>query len=75
MEPAVDRAIGAVVDGTFEPADYGQFSYMGYGGGSFVVDEALAPADAVKAAMEKEQEIKDGLFRVNVNDAEPKSTM
>ncbi|WP_436639819.1 BMP family protein [Microbaculum sp. FT89] len=75
MEPTVDRAIDAVVNGTFEPADYGQFSYMGYGGGSFVVDESLAPADAVKAARETEQEIKDGLFRVNVNDAEPKSTM
>ena len=75
MEPTVDRAIGAVVDGTFEPADYGPYSYMAHGGGSFVVDEELAPADAVKAAREKEQEIKDGLFRVNVNDAEPKSTM
>ncbi|MCT8971316.1 BMP family protein [Microbaculum marinisediminis] len=75
MEPTVDRAIDAVANGTFEPADYGQFSYMGYGGGSFVVDESLAPADAVKAARETEQEIKDGLFRVNVNDAEPKSTM
>jgi basic membrane protein A len=75
MEPTVDRAIDAVVNGTFEPADYGQYSYMSYGGGSFVVDESLAPADAVSAAKEKEQEIKDGLFRVNVNDAEPKSTM
>jgi basic membrane protein A and related proteins len=75
MEPTVDRAIAAVQGGTFEPADYGQYSYMSYGGGSFVVDESLAPAEAVAAAKEKEQEIKDGLFRVNVNDAEPKSTM
>ncbi|MBO6860963.1 MAG: BMP family ABC transporter substrate-binding protein, partial [Roseibium sp.] len=35
----------------------------------------LAPADAVSAAKAKEQEILDGLFRVNVNDSEPKSTM
>ncbi|MFC3133426.1 BMP family protein [Microbaculum marinum] len=75
MEPTIDRAIAAVQDGSFEPADYGQYSYMGYGGGSFVVDESLASADSVAAAKEKEQEIKDGLFRVNVNDAEPKSTM
>lgn len=75
MEPTIDRAIDAVVGGSFEPADYGPYSYMAHGGGSFVVDEALAPADAVKAAKDKEQEIKDGLFRVNVNDAEPKSTM
>ena len=60
---------------SFEPADYGQYSFMSYGGGSFVVDESLADAASVKAAREKEKEILDGLFRVNVNDAEPKSTM
>lgn len=75
MEPTVDRAIAAVVGGNFEPADYGPFSFMSYGGGSFVVDEGLADADAVSAAKAKEQEILDGLFRVNVNDSEPKSTM
>ncbi|MBO6512166.1 MAG: BMP family protein, partial [Roseibium sp.] len=75
MEPTVDRAIEAVLGGSFEPADYGPYSFMSYGGGSFIVDEKLAPADAVKAAKEKEQEILDGLFRVNVNDSEPKSTM
>ena len=75
MEPTIDKAIEAVQGGNFEPADYGPYSYMSYGGGSFVVDESLAPADAVKAAKEKEQEIMDGLFRVNVNDSEPKSTM
>lgn len=74
MEPTIDRVIEAVASDKFEAADYGQFSFMGYGGGSFVVDEALADAAAVKAAKDKEQEIKDGLFRVNVNDAEPKST-
>lgn len=75
MEPTIDRAIEAVVSGGFEPADYGQYSYMAHGGGSFVVDESLVPADAVEAARAKEQEILDGLFRVNVNDSEPKSTM
>ncbi len=75
MEPTVDRAIDAVIAGNFEPADYGPYSFMSYGGGSFVVDESLAPEDAVAAAKAKEQEIKDGLFRVNVNDSEPKSTM
>jgi basic membrane lipoprotein Med (substrate-binding protein (PBP1-ABC) superfamily) len=75
MEPTIDKAIAAVVDGSFEPADYGPYSFMSYGGGSFIVDESLAPADAVAAAKEKEQEILDGLFRVNVNDSEPKSTM
>ncbi|MGS4886377.1 BMP family protein [Roseibium sp. MB-4] len=75
MEPTIDRALEQVKSGTFEPADFGRFSFMSYGGGSFIVDESLAPADAVAAAKEKEQEILDGLFRVNVNDSEPKSTM
>ncbi|XYK79613.1 MAG: BMP family protein [Labrenzia sp.] len=75
MEPTIDRALEQVKSGTFEPADFGRYSFMSYGGGSFIVDESLAPADAVAAAKEKEQEILDGLFRVNVNDSEPKSTM
>ncbi|TYC66099.1 BMP family ABC transporter substrate-binding protein [Stappia sp. BW2] len=75
MEPTIDKAIEMVASGTFEPADFGPYSFMSYGGGSFVVDESLAPADAVAAAKAKEQEILDGLFRVNVNDSEPKSTM
>ncbi|WP_422785501.1 BMP family protein [Roseibium algae] len=75
MEPTIDKAIAAVLADDFEPADYGPYSFMSYGGGSFVVDEALAPAESVATAKEKEQEILDGLFRVNVNDSEPKSTM
>lgn len=75
MEPTIDRAISQVQGGSFEPADFGPFSFMSYGGGSFIVDESLAPADAVAAAKEKEAEILGGLFRVNVNDTEPKSTM
>jgi basic membrane lipoprotein Med (substrate-binding protein (PBP1-ABC) superfamily) len=75
MEPTINRAIEAVINGTFEPADYGQFSYMAYGGGSFVADPALVPAEVLEAAKAKEKEILDGFFRVNVNDAEPKSTM
>ncbi|WP_150524296.1 BMP family protein [Roseibium sediminis] len=75
MEPTIDKAIAAVKAGNFEPADYGPYSFMGYGGGSFVVDESLASAEAVAAAKAKEQDILGGLFRVNVNDTEPKSTM
>ena len=75
MEPTVDRAISAVIGGTFEPADYGQYSFMSYGGGSLVIDEKLVSEDVRKLISEREAEIKGGLFRVNVNDAEPKSTM
>jgi basic membrane protein A len=75
MEPTIDKAIDAVVSGNFEPADYGPYSYMAHGGGSFIADDTLIAPDALAAAKAKEQEILDGLFRVNVNDSEPKSTM
>ena len=75
MEPTIDRAIAAVIEGRFEPADYGQYSFMAYGGGSFVADESLIDAGALEAVKSREQEILDGLFRVNINDAEPRSTM
>jgi basic membrane lipoprotein Med (substrate-binding protein (PBP1-ABC) superfamily) len=74
MEPTVDRAIKAVMEGRFEAADYGPFSYMAHGGASLALDEKLVPAEVVKLVKDKEKEIIDGLFRVNVNDAEPKST-
>lgn len=73
MEPTIDRAIAAVAGGTFEAADYGQYSFMGYGGGSLVVDETLVSADTLAKVKETEQSIRDGMFRVNVNDAPPVS--
>jgi hypothetical protein len=47
---------------------------MSYGGASLAMDEKLAGADTIAAVRAKEKEIADGLFRVNVNDAEPKSS-
>ena len=74
MEPTIDRAIEAVIDGRFEATDYGPFSFMAHGGASLAMDEKLVPADVVKLVKDKEKEIIDGMFRVNINDAEPKST-
>jgi basic membrane protein A and related proteins len=74
MEPTIDRAVKAVLEGRFEAADYGQYSYMGYGGASLAMDEALVTPDVAKVVKDKEKEIVEGLFRVNVNDAEPKSS-
>ena len=73
MEPTIDRAVANVASGNWEAADYGQYSYMAYGGGSIVVDENLVPADVLAKVKAREQEILDGLFRVNVNDARPVS--
>ena len=73
MEPTIDRAVKAVREGRFEATDYGQFSQMQHGGAGLALDEALVGAETVKLVREKEKEIMDGLFRVNVNDAEPKA--
>ncbi len=73
MEPTIDRAIAAVAAGNFEAADYGQYSFMGYGGGSLVMDKKLVPSKVRKEVDAKQKEILEGLFRVNVNDAAPKS--
>ena len=73
MEPTIDRAVANVASGTFEAADYGQFSFMGYGGGSLVMDETLVTPEAAEAVKAREAEILDGLFRVNVNDDRPVS--
>lgn len=73
MEATIDKAIANAASGNFEAADYGQYSFMAFGGGSLVLDESLVPADVASAVKAKEQEILDGLFRVNVNDARPES--
>jgi basic membrane protein A and related proteins len=75
MQPTVDRAVQAVLDGTFKADDYGRYSHMAHGGGSLVMDAALVPADVQEAVQAKEKEIRDGAFKVEVKDEEPKSTM
>ena len=73
MEATIDKAIANAASGNFEAADYGQYSFMAFGGGSLVLDESLVPGDVASAVKAKEQEILDGRFRVNVNDARPES--
>lgn len=73
MEATIDKAVSNVAAGSFEAADYGQYSFMAFNGGSLILDESLVPSDVATAVKEKEQEIMDGLFRVNVNDARPES--
>ena len=73
MEATIDKAIANVASGRFEAADYGQYSFMAYGGGSLVMDSALVPADVLAKVKAREAELQDGLFRANVNDARPVS--
>ncbi len=73
--PMIDKAIADVKAGTFAASDYGIYAFMEHGGSSIVVDEALAGAEAVAAARAKEAEIVAKTFTVEINDAEPKSTL
>jgi basic membrane protein A len=73
FEPTAERAIQAVASGTFEAADFGQYSFMSYGGGSVVYDESIVPAEVAEQMKAVEQDILAGMFRVNVNDSAPKS--
>lgn len=74
-EPMIDKAIADVKAGSFAASDYGIYAFMEHGGSSAVYDEALAGAEAVAAAKAKEAEIVAGTFTVEINDAEPASTM
>ncbi len=73
MGPTIDIAVKAVADGSYVADDYGQYSYMQYGGSSLAMDESLVPADVVAAVKAKEAAILDGSFVVPVNDEEPVS--
>ncbi len=78
MEPSIDRAIAAVKAGTFTAEDYGQYSTMKFGGASLAplgTFETKIPGPIKEKVKAREQEIREGMFRVNVNDSEPKSTM
>ncbi|SRR5579883_17209 len=77
MEPTIDRAIKAVKDGTFKAEDYGQYSYMKYGGSSlspFGTFDSKIPADLKQKVAAKQEDIKSGKFAVQIDDAEPKAT-
>ena len=78
MEPTIDQAIAKVRAGSFTAEDYGQYSLMKFGGAELAplgTFEDKVPDKVKKLVAQRTQEIKDGLFRVNVNDSEPKPTM
>ena len=74
MEATIDKAIAAIKDGTYKAEDYGQYSYMKYGGGSLVVDGSLVPAGVLDKVKAREAEIMDGSFTVKVNNEAPVSS-
>ena len=73
MEATIDKAVEAIKSGTYKADDYGQYSFMKYGGGSLVYDSSLVGADLVAKVKAVEKSILDGSFTVEIDDSEPKS--
>ncbi len=74
MDPTVDYLIKQVSAGTFTAQDLKDFSMMGKGGASlasFHGTEGKIPADLLAAVKAKEADIMSGIFRVDVDEAQP----
>jgi len=67
MQPTIDRAVAALLEGRFEAADYSPYS-------SLALDPALVPPDVAALVEAKKQQILGGEFRVDISEAEPKPT-
>lgn len=74
MTPTVEYVINQVNGGTFTAQDLKDFSMMGKGGASlapFHGLESQIPADIVTLVKQREQEILDGLYRVDIKEEPP----
>lgn len=77
FEPTLDAAIKAIKDKAFKADDYGQYSFMKFGGSSLAplgTFEGKVPADVMTKVKAREGEIKSGAFTVTIDDSEPKSS-
>ena len=76
FEPTLNAAIAAVKDASFAAANYGTYSYMKEGGSELAplgTFEGKVPQEAMDLVMQRQAEIMDGSFEVEVNDSEPTS--
>jgi basic membrane protein A len=74
MWPTIKAAISQVEAGVYTAQDYGTFSFMAKGGAKLAPFHEWGdklPADVMAAVKAKQQDIMDGKFRVNVNEATP----
>lgn len=76
MTPTIDYLVAQVNAGTFTAMDLKDFSMVAKGG-AFLADfhgmDAKVPAEVLEKVKAREQEIKDGLFRVDINENPPAS--
>ena len=74
MTPTVEYLIKAVAGGTYTAQDLKDFSMMAKGGASlapFHNTESKLPADLVQKVKDKEEAIRKGLFRVDIDERQP----
>jgi basic membrane lipoprotein Med (substrate-binding protein (PBP1-ABC) superfamily) len=74
MGPTVDYVIKQVEAGVFTAQDLKDFSMFAKGGASlapFHGLESKIPADLMTKVTEREEQIRQGLFRVDINEAQP----
>jgi len=74
MDPTVEYLIKQVTAGTFTAQDLKDFSMMSKGGASlapFHNTESKIPAELLTAVKAKQAEIMSGMFRVDVDEAQP----
>lgn len=75
MQPTIDLALKQVREGTFKPAEFGEYSMMKYKGSSLAplgTFESKIPAELKARVDAKQKAILDGSFEVKVVDSEPK---
>ncbi|MDQ2136944.1 BMP family protein [Alcaligenaceae bacterium B3P038] len=75
MQPTIDLALKQVREGTFKPAEFGEYSMMKHKGSSLAplgTFESKIPAELKARVETKQKAILDGSFEVKVVDSEPK---
>jgi len=76
MNPTVTYLIKQVETGAYTSQDLKDFSMVGKGGASlapFHGTESKLPADLLEMVKEREEQIKAGLFRVDIDEAQPEA--
>jgi basic membrane lipoprotein Med (substrate-binding protein (PBP1-ABC) superfamily) len=76
MGPTVDFIIGQVKAGTYTAQDLKDFSTMVHGGADLAPyhdTESKIPADVIDLVNQKREDIINGVFRVDINEAPPAS--
>jgi basic membrane protein A and related proteins len=79
MKPTAKFVIDQVTAGSYTAQDLKDFSMVGKGGASLAPINTEVkggiPADVVSLVEKREQEIKDGLFRVDIDEAQPRGSV